>query len=196
MNSIDKAIDIIKKGGIVIYPTDTAFGIGCRMDDSIAVARLFKIRKRPVSQAAPVLVSSIDMAQKYLLSPLPDNVRHLMDRYWPGALTVIYPCRQYLVPSLVRGNGKNLGCRMPNHETALSLIKGVGVPILGPSANFHGKSTPYEYGSLDPKLVSLVDYVIYGKCKTYQTSTVLNCSTVPWKILRIGAVKIDNKDMI
>lgn len=185
---LTEAIKVLKEGGIVIYPTDTAFGIGCRMDDSIAVERLFKIRKRPVSQATPVLVNSIDMAQKYLHSPLSDNVRHLMSRYWPGALTIIYPCRENLVPPLVRGDGKNLGFRMPDHEIALSLIKGVGVPILGPSANFHGKSTPYEYDGLDPELVKLVDYVIYGECKTGNVSTVVDCSVAPWKILRQGAV--------
>ncbi|MBI4990739.1 threonylcarbamoyl-AMP synthase [Candidatus Gottesmanbacteria bacterium] len=196
MIELTEAIKILKQGGIVIYPTDTAFGIGCRMDDSIAVARLFKIRKRPVSQATPVLVDSIGMAQKYLLSPLPTNVRHLMGRYWPGALTVIYPCRKDLVPPLVRGNGKNLGVRMPNHETALALIKGVGVPILGPSANFHGQPTPYSYAELDEELVKLADGVISGECKTGNVSTVVDCSLIHWKTIRQGAIKIDKGDIV
>ncbi len=189
-SDLNKGVEILKKGGIVVYPTDTAFGIGCRIDDVKAVERLFKIRRRPITQAVPVLVNSIKMAKKYLLSPLPINVRHLMDRYWPGALTIIYPCRQDLVPSLVRGKGKNLGVRMPNHEVPLKLISAVGVPILGPSANFHGQMTPYKYGELDPKLLELADYVIPGKCQIGQTSTVIDCSKHPWKILRQGAVEI------
>jgi L-threonylcarbamoyladenylate synthase len=113
-----------------------------------------------------------------------------MERYWPGALTIVYPCKKNLVPSFVRGKGENLGVRMPNHKTSLSLIESVGVPILGPSANFHEKKTPYKYDQLDKELVRLVDYVIAGKCKIGNVSTVVDCSTAPWKIIRDGAVKI------
>lgn len=190
LSSVNEAIEILKQGGIVIYPTDTAFGIGCRIDDEAAVKRLFKIRKRPLTQATPVLVDSADMAQKYFLSPLPDNVRRLMKKFWPGALTIVYPCKKDLVPPLVRGNGENIGCRMPNHEVALKLISRVGVPILGPSANFHGQTTPYSYNELDEELVKFADDIISGECKTGNVSTVVDCSVDPWKILRQGAVTL------
>jgi len=190
MDKIKEAVKVLNQGGIVVYPTDTAFGIGCRIDNESSIKKLFEIRRRPKSQAVPVLVSSIEMAKKFLLSPLPNNVRHLMERYWPGALTIVYPCKKNLVPSFVRGKGENLGVRMPNHKTSLSLIESVGVPILGPSANFHEKKTPYKYDQLDKELVRLVDYVIAGKCKIGNVSTVVDCSTAPWKIIRDGAVKI------
>jgi L-threonylcarbamoyladenylate synthase len=190
MDKIKEAVKVLNQGGIVVYPTDTAFGIGCRIDNESSIKKLFEIRRRPKSQAVPVLVSSIEMAKKFLLSPLPNNVRHLMERYWPGALTIVYPCKKNLVPSFVRGKGENLGVRMPNHKTSLSLIESVGVPILGPSANFHEKKTPYKYDQLDKELVRLVDYVIAGKCKMGNVSTVVDCSTAPWKIIRDGAVKI------
>ena len=93
MTQIDRAIKILNNGGIIIFPTDTAFGIGCRMDNFHAVERLFKLRRRPVTQATPVLVSSMDMAEYYLYSPLPDNVRHLMKKYWPGPLTIVFSFR-------------------------------------------------------------------------------------------------------
>ena len=88
MNNIAEAIRIMREGGIVIFPTDTAFGIGCRIDDANAVRRLFAIRKRPPDQAVPVLVESASMAQNYWDSPIPDNVRRIINSYWPGALTV------------------------------------------------------------------------------------------------------------
>lgn len=191
MINLDQPIKILKEGGIVIYPTDTAYGIGCRIDDNKAIKRLFKIRRRPKIQATSVLVDSIATGEKYLTSPLPYNVRHLMEMYWPGALTIIYPCPIAKVPSLVRGSGTTLGLRMPNHDTALSLIKGIGVPLLGPSANFHGEVTPYSFEDLDKELIKLVDYVVVGQCKLRQASTVVDCSVSPWKILREGAVKID-----
>ena len=187
---IKKAISILKKGGIVIFPTDTAFGIGCRIDNKTVIKKLFALRKRPISQATPVLVNSKEMAKKYLRSPIPNNVRHLMEKYWPGGLTIIYPCNKKIVPDYVRGGGENLGVRMPNHKIALELINGAGVPILGPSANYHGDKTPYRYEDLNYKLIKSVDYVLKGECKENIASTVVNCSVKPWKIIRQGAVRV------
>ena len=184
---IEKAITIVKNGGIVIYPTDTAFGIGCRMDDRKAVDRLFSIRKRPLTQPMPVLVYSEEQPLAYYFNPS-EIVRHLMKKYWPGALTIIARCKKKLVYSPIRGGGETIGLRMPNNETALELIRGVDVPILGPSANFHGHPTPYRYEDLDPKLVKLVDYVVPGECLAGNVSTVVDCTVQPYRIIRQGAV--------
>lgn len=186
-NVIEKAITIVKNGGIVIYPTDTAFGIGCRMDDKKAVDRLFRIRKRPLTQATPVLVASETMGLPYYLDP-PEIVRHLMKKYWPGALTIVAPCKKDLVYSPIRGSSETIGFRMPNHETALALIRGTGVPILGPSANFHGRPTPYCLKDLDPDLVRLADFVVPGICSVGMASTVVDCSFTPYRVVRQGAI--------
>lgn len=189
MNEIRIAIEKLNNGGVVIFPTDTALGIGCRIDREDAIRRLFQIRRRPETKAVPVLVDSIAMAEKYLTS-LPDNVRRLMEKYWPGGLTIVYSCKIDVTPPLVRGSGTTLGVRMPDHEVTLALIKRVGVPILGPSANFHGIPTPYTIAELDPKLISLVDYVVHGECSTKLASTVIDCSITPWNILRQGRVRV------
>ena len=184
------AIKILNAGGIIIFPTDTAFGIGCRIDSEKAIKRLFQIRKRPETQATPVLVSDIKMAQEYLL-PIPSEVKKkLIDKYWPGALTIILDCNKVKVPELARGGGETLGVRMPNHPFASEIIKNVRVPILGPSANFHGEKTPYSFEDLDPELVKLVDYVVPGECTVKEASTVINCCVEPWEVLRQGAIKI------
>jgi L-threonylcarbamoyladenylate synthase len=198
-NDIYKAIEILNHGGIVIFPTDTAFAIGCRIDDEKAVQKLFQIRKRPQSQATSVLVEGLDMAQQYI-QPITQEVNppqklcgvkeKLIDRFWPGALTVVLPCLKEKVPKLVRGGSDNLGVRMPNHQIALSLIRGVGVPLLGPSANFHGAPTPFQFQDLDQELVKLVDFVVEGECSAKQASTVIDCSIKPWKIIRQGVTKI------
>ncbi|MCX6793993.1 MAG: L-threonylcarbamoyladenylate synthase [Candidatus Gottesmanbacteria bacterium] len=180
-------VEIIKNGGIIIYPTDTAFGIGCRIDNHAAADRLFTIRRRPIAQAMPVLVSNIQMSLSYYLDPS-DVVRRLMKDYWPGALTIVAPCKTNAVYSPIRGGGKNIGLRMPNHPTILEIIKRVGVPILGPSANFHGDPTPYSTGDLNPELVKLVDYVVQGECTLRRASTVVDCSVEPYTIIRQGAV--------
>lgn len=186
---ITQAIDVLKGGGIIIYPTDTAFGIGCRIDDVGAVDRLFTIRRRPMNQAMPVLVESQRQALTYLDSP-PDIVRRLMKQYWPGALTIIARCKRNMVYSPIRGGGDTVGLRQPSHDVALSIIKGAGVPIVGPSANFHGLATPYTFEALDPALVKLVDFVVPGECTRKQASTVVDCSIDPYAIIRQGAVLI------
>lgn len=187
---IQQAIEILKQGGIVIFPTDTAFGIGCRIDDEKAVARLFKIRNRPENKATPVLVDTVTMAQRYLKTITQDVIDKLIEPYWPGALTIILPCLSEKVPSKVRGGGDTIGVRIPNHPTTRAIIRGLGLPILGPSANFAGEKTPYAFDELDAKLVALVDYIVPGECITKKASTVIDCSMIPWKVIREGGIKI------
>ncbi|OGH30827.1 MAG: threonylcarbamoyl-AMP synthase [Candidatus Levybacteria bacterium RIFCSPHIGHO2_02_FULL_42_12] len=192
-SEIKKAVKILKEGGIVIFPTDTAFGIGCRVDDEKAVDRLFKIRKRPKTQAMPVLVDTVKMAQE-LLKPIPKEViDKLIEPYWPGALTIILYCNKVKVPSLVRGGGDTLGVRIPNHPIIRTIIREVGVGILGPSANFHGEKTPFSTKEIDRRLVSLVDFVVQGECAIKQASTVVDCANSPWVIRRKGAIEIELK---
>lgn len=187
---IEKAVEILKQGGIVIFPTDTAFGIGCRMDNENSIKKLFSIRKRPLNQATPILFNSVEMMKNYLFD-IPEEVKEeLMDKYWPGALTIILPCKTEKVFNLIRGNTNNIGVRIPDNNNLISIIEMTGVGILGPSANFHGEATPYNFKDLDPKLIKLVDYVLEGSCRIKEQSTIIDCSVVPWNIIREGAVKL------
>lgn len=187
---IEQAIKVFNQGGIVIFPTDTAFGIGCRMDNEPAVKRLFKIRQRPLNQPTPVLVNGFDMVNIYVTSFAPDVKDKLIDKYWPGALTIVFPCKTKLVPALVRGGGSTIGFRMPNQIELLAIITALKVPILGPSANFHGGKTPFDFKDLNKDLVKKVDFVLNGDTSLNQASTVIDVSVNPWQILRKGAIDI------
>lgn len=189
MQNLQKASEIVRDGGIIIFPTDTAFGIGCRIDSPAAVEKLFTIRRRSTHKATPVLVGSIEMAEMWV-DGIPNAVRELMDHYWPGGLTIVLPSTKQEIPPLVKGGTDTLGVRMPNHLDVLSLINTVGVPLIGSSANFEGENTPYEFQDLNPELVKLVDYVLPGECTTKQASTVVDCTTEPYTILREGAVQL------
>lgn len=187
---IEEAVNILNQGGIIIFPTDTAFGIGCRIDRKDAIEKLFKLRNRPINQATPVLISDVNMVKDYAYD-IPFDVREkLINKFWPGALTIILKSKQEKVPELVRGGGENIGLRMPNHKVLLNIIETIKVPILGPSANFHGEKTPYEYKDLNKELLKLVDYVVEGECLLKKTSTVIDCTKNPWQILRKGAIGI------
>lgn len=186
---IDQAIKVLKNGGIIIYPTDTAFGIGCRIDDEEAIKRLFMIKQRPINQATSVLVNSVEMAKKYLM-PFSDDILDLMKKYWPGALTIVLKTRADKVSKLIMGENNTLAVRMPNNTVVLSLIKSLGIPIIGTSANLHGENTVYKFEDLDERLVKKVDFVLKGESLEHNISTVIDCVQKPWKILRQGAVII------
>ncbi len=187
---IQEAIRVFNQGGIVIFPTDTAFGIGCRVDNTAAVHKLYKIRRRPSTQAASLLVADEAMAKVYVTDISKDVKEKLMKPFFPGGLTLVLQSRIGMIPSLVMGGGQTIGIRMPDHDNVLSVIRGVGVPILGPSANFHGEKTPFRQEDLDPALIKQVDYILSGICKKSKASTVIDCTSSPWKIIREGAVTI------
>jgi len=191
MSEINEAIRIIKQGGIVIFPTDTSFGIGCNLENENAIKRLFEIRKRPEEKAMPVLFDSRKRVKEYL-RPFDSRVEELMEKYWPGALTIVLKCKVNKVPSLVRGGGKTLGVRIPDHELTLDLIRGADVPIVGSSANFSGEKTPFALSNVDKSLIKLVDFVLEGKTRGRRSaSTVVDCTKSSWQVIRQGEIVID-----
>src|SRR3990167_3063695 len=151
-DQIEKAVKILKKGGIVIFPTDTVYGIGCRFDDKDAISRLYKIKKTPDSQPFPILV--FDLSQVEKLAVINKTGEELIKKYWPGALTIVLQSK----------GGKNkIGYRMPSSAFIKSIIDGVGEPIIGTSANFHGSVAPKSYEELDSDFAKLADFVVKGK---------------------------------
>jgi L-threonylcarbamoyladenylate synthase len=135
------------------------------------------------------LFDSIQKVKEYVL-PFDEKVQKLMNDFWPGALTIVLNAKTDKIPILVRGGRETVGVRIPNHSIILEIIKNSGIPVLGPSANLHGENTPFELKDLEPKLVSLVDYVVKGECSVKQASTVVDCTKTPWKILRQGAMQV------
>jgi len=184
-----KAITVLKKGGIVLLPTDTVFGLCCRIDRNDSLKRLFSLKKRDLSQAVPILVSSIEMVREYVL-PFSEKVEELMEKYWPGGLTIVLKAEKEKVLPLVRGDEETIGIRIPNYPELREIINEVGVPIVGTSANFHGGFSVAKYKDLDPNLVKLVDFTLPEDSLGGVASTVIDCSSDPWKILREGAVAV------
>lgn len=186
---VRKAIEVFKNGGIVIFPTDTAIGIGCRIDNEKSVKRVFDIKKREYSKPLLALVDSMQMAKKYV--SIPKNVAEkLLNKYWPGGLTVFLKCNLEKVPSIVHSGTNSLAVRLPDHNDITNIIKQVGVPIIATSANFSGDTTPYSISQVNNELLSKVDFVLKGECTFKKQSTIIDCTVTPWKVIREGAVKI------
>lgn len=187
--NILKAIEVLENGGIVLLPTDTVFGICSRIDKQESLERLFKIKKRDEHQAVPILVSSTDMVKQYV-EVFDGKVEKLMEDFWPGGLTIVLNAKKEKVLPLVRGDGDTVGLRIPDMLSVFQIIDRLGVPIVGTSANFHGKPSVAKWQELDPELVKLVDFVLEEDSLGGTASTVVDCSVYPWKILRQGAVNI------
>lgn len=177
--NIKKAAEIIKKGGIVIFPTDTVYGIGAKFDDEKAINRIRKIKKTPIGQMYPVLVSNINQAKS--LAKLERQAEKLAKKYWPGQLTIVVKSK----------SGQKIGLRLPQSDIVNSIIKQSKTPIIGTSANFHGDITPTTYEQLDANFIKLVDFVVKGVCTKKAESTVIDLSSARPKILRQGALKLD-----
>lgn len=188
-NNIQEIIEIFKKGGIVIFPTDTAYGIGCRMDNEDAVRRVYEIKQRSLDSALLVLVDSVEMAEEYV--EIPEDVKEkLIKLYWPGGLTIFLKTRMGKVPGIITANKDILAVRWPKHKILNGIIHEVGVPIIATSANRSGEETPYVLEDLDEGIVEQVGTVLKGECTYGKESTIIDCTVEPWKMIREGAIDV------
>ena len=176
LEDLNKAVAILKNGGVVIFPTDTVYGIGCRWNDNTAIARIRNIKSS--KQNFPVLISNVRQAHE--IGKITPIAQHFIDDYWPGGLTILVNSQT---------NNEKIGIRMPASETVKYLIDNLHFPIIGTSANFHGKKSPSMSSEIEPRLKNLVDFTIEGECEKGQESTVIDTTISPIKILRQGVVK-------
>ncbi len=137
--AIKKAARIIRRGGTAVFPTETVYGLGADALNARAVARIFEIKKRPRFDPLIVHVSSIRQAGR--LARLSPEARMLMKSFWPGPLTLVLP-KKKIVPDIVTAGLDTVALRMPQHPTALALIKAAGTPVAAPSANSFGRLSP------------------------------------------------------
>ena len=189
-NNIDDVVKKIKEGKIGIFPTDTAYGIGCRADNEEAVKKIYKIRNRPQEKALLILVSSVAMASEYAEVSV-DVKEKLIDRYWPGGLTIILPCKTEKIPPAVRAGGPTIAIRLPNNPMICEVIEKVGVPVVAPSANFSGDPTPLSLEEVNKELLKEVDFVLPGVCTMKGISTIIDTTVSPWKVEREGVIQLD-----
>jgi L-threonylcarbamoyladenylate synthase len=184
--------EVVREGGVIIYPTDTVYGIGGDPFNAVVVKRIFEMKMRG-EKPMPVLVSSLGDARR-----LVDVDRlgvTLMELFWPGALTVVSRVKEGLPPQLTAGSGK-LGVRMPNHELALRIIEASGGALIGTSANVSGGQPAKNVEELDPWLVRGADVIVDGGCSTLGvSSTVVEVAakraSPAVRILREGAVRTE-----
>jgi len=187
---IRKAITILKNGGVVAYPTDTVYGLGACMTDTAAVDRIFQVKGRPKGMALPVLLADRLQIAEIVTSVSP-AAKCLADAFFPGALTIILP-KSAVVPDIITGGGRTVAFRIPNHPVPLALIKGLGKPIVGTSANLSGQPSALTAIEVQAQIGDKIDMVIDGgRCAGGIESTVIDLSGEMPIIRRQGAISID-----
>ncbi len=185
---IEQALKLLRGGGLVVFPTDTVYGVGASVDRPDGVARLFVAKGRPSERAIPVLVSGTEPAVR-LASEVSDAGRRLMDAFWPGPLTIVLPAASWLPEEIVRGTS-GVGVRMPDHPVALELIERSGGALATTSANRSGETETRTADEAAREIGDRVDLVIDGgEAPGGVPSTVVRLdSSGGWTILRLGVI--------
>ncbi|MCQ2975705.1 MAG: threonylcarbamoyl-AMP synthase [Bacteroidales bacterium] len=156
-NDIVAALKALQQGKVILYPTDTVWGLGCDATNYDAIERIFEIKKRPESKSMLVLVSNFVMLQQYVKS-VPFKAVELMDEAtYP--LTVIYPEAKNLAPNLIASDG-SIGIRIPNDEFCKTLISEFGKPIVSTSANISGHKPGAFFSEIEDEIKSQTDYIV------------------------------------
>jgi L-threonylcarbamoyladenylate synthase len=187
LQSIKRAAVILKKGGLVAFPTETVYGLGALATDPAAVAKIFKAKGRPPDNPLIVHLAGLDQLSTVAVDP-PDAALLLADKFWPGPLSLVLRRSDKIAPEVSAGL-PTVAVRMPDHPVALQLIKAAGAPIAAPSANLAGRPSPTYYKHVVEDLSGLIDAIIMGKsCRIGVESTVLDLAGEKPVILRPGGV--------
>lgn len=185
--AIPRAAEVIKKGGIVAFPTETVYGLGADAFQPLAVARVFEIKGRPYFDPLIVHIARMDHLDR-LVSEIPSNAEKLIERFWPGPLTVVLSKKEE-VPEIVTSGLPTVAIRMPRHSMALSLIEESGCPIAAPSANRFGYISPTTADHVREQLGDQIDFILDGgPCEVGVESTIISFAGEKPALLRPGGV--------
>ena len=165
---IEKSLEILNRGGVILYPTDTVWGICCEATNPTAVERIFTIKRRNEAQAMLTLVDGFDMLATYV-EDIPDIAVRLM-KETAEPLTMIYPKAKNLPVNLIADDG-SIGIRIVCEPFCLQLIREFGKPIVSTSANISGKSTPAIFNDISEEIKASVDYIVSWRQNDLQSTT-------------------------
>ena len=185
------AADILRRGGLVGIPTETVYGLGANALDGEAVRHIFEAKGRPQDNPLIIHVPDASWLERYC-HDVPPQAYLLAERFWPGPLTMILPCRD-IVPAQTTAGLPTVGVRCPNHPATLRIIAAAGVPIAAPSGNTSGRPSPttaqHMLEDMDGKIDAIVDG---GSCAVGVESTIIDLTVTPPRLLRPGGLPLES----
>ncbi len=191
-DKLKEVASLINDGGVVIFPTETVYGIGGDAFNEKAVEKIYELKSRPKSKAISLLIGDLSMIDD-LAVDVSETERKIIENFFPGPLTIILK-KSKKVPDIVTAGFDTVGVRMPENEIALKLIREVGKPLATPSANISGKPSGTEYSEIIKDFDGKIDcFIDGGKTKIGFASTIVKVENGEIKILREG--KITKEDI-
>jgi L-threonylcarbamoyladenylate synthase len=192
---VEQGISILKRGGIVAFPTDTVYGLGACANINQAVERVYKLKKRPQNRALPLLLADI-----WQISEVAESVSQiawlLARNFLPGALTLVLH-KSSFVPNIITAGGNTIAVRIPAHPVPVTLIQGLGVPIVGTSANLSGEANSLTADEVYTQFRDSIDLVIDGgQCPGGKESTVVDVIREIAVVLREGAISREELERV
>ncbi len=195
LRQIDDAAHILRSGGVVALPTETVYGLAARADNADAVEKIFAAKNRPAINPLICHVSSIEMAKTLVEFDM--LAIKLVEKFWPGALTLVLPKKNGTVDQAVSAGLETLAVRMPAHEGMLSIIEAVGAPLAAPSANRSGRMSPTLASHVARDMEDKIDMIIDGgPTKFGLESTVIAVRDGDVTILRHGAIALEDIEAV
>ncbi len=190
MTKIQDAVNILKKGGVAIFPTDTVYGIGS-LPEKKCVEKIYKIKKRDFSKKIIALISDKAILSE-LINETSENIKkieNVLEKYWPGELTVIFRANQNFTKNFDE-NMETIGIRIPKNETALEIIKNAGGVLLTTSANISGENAVTKTENLSEELIKNVDIIVPNEKSelTGKPSTIVKYENGELTLLRQGNI--------
>ncbi|MDQ0967388.1 L-threonylcarbamoyladenylate synthase [Flavobacterium sp. W4I14] len=156
-DEINKAFEVLKSGGVILYPTDTIWGLGCDASNADAVDKLLKIKNRPAEKSLIVLLDADSKLQSYV-AEIPDVAYDLIE-YAENPLTIIFSGAKNLAQNVINADG-SVGIRIVKHDFCTPLIQRFRKPIVSTSANLSGQPSPKFFDDITPEIIDAVDYVV------------------------------------
>jgi len=192
---VEKGIAILKRGGIVAFPTDTVYGLGAWAGNQQAVERVYQVKERPQNIALPLLLARTSQISE-VAEPVPQIAWLLAHKFLPGALTLVLP-RANSVPDIVTARGMTVAVRIPAHPVPVALVEGLGAPIIGTSANLSGKPSALTADDVYSQFGDKIDLVIDGgRCPGGRESTIVDVTRETPVVLREGAIALTELEQV
>lgn len=184
--SVQKAASILKGGGVIIYPTETLYGIGALARNEVAVEKIFQIKGRPEGKPIPILVKDKEMLSE--VAELTEESHLLVDRFLPGPLTLVLREKEKL-PNLITGGTGKLAARISKHSFVKSLFELIDEPITSTSANISGEENLFNISEIRKRFVGKVELIVdSGNLPPSKGSTVVDLTVKPSLIIREGDI--------
>ncbi len=188
---ITESLKILKGGGTVAYPTESFYALGVSVYDEAALKRLYKLKKRMIEKAMPLIVGNIAVL-KSIVKSIPPQAEDLMKKFWPGPLTIIFDIQGSFRSLSISSNNK-VAIRIPGESFALHLARAANFPITATSANFSGEPPAQDSDMLMHYFDEEIDMIVdSGKTPGGKPSTIIDVTVIPSQVLREGSVSLNS----